>query len=227
MKSKHEILKILYSSENYVSGEYIGRQLNISRAAVSKTVAALRADGYNISAVNNRGYLLINKEDAINSSTIEGATGLKTELYDELTSTSDRAKLLEATGCSGAIVIARRQTNGRARRGKEFKSDLGGTYFSALIKRDLPIGSANAIVEELLKITADYAGGEINENTVIKDGKKLCGILAEISADEDFIHSVILGIGIYPDPLLPPKTELIISLTNAALAVADKLNKSI
>lgn len=225
MKGKNEILKILYSSENYVSGEHIGKQLNISRASVSKAVALLRAEGYNISAVNNRGYLLVNKGDAINPSAIEEATGLKTELYEKISSTSDRAKMLEAINFPGAIIIARSQTKGRARKGKEFKSNLGGTYFSVLIKKDLPIDSAKKITRKLLQIVAGYTGGEIMENTVFKDGKKLCGILAEISADDDFIHSVILGVGIYPDPLLPPKTELIISLASAALSSADKLNK--
>jgi len=223
MKNRHKILEMLYASKDYVSGTYIAQQLNISRSAVAKNICFLSGEGYVISAVNKRGYKIDNDYNAIDPLIIEEATGLTTKVYNEINSTSDRAKLLDVTSDTGAIVIARRQTNGHARKGKTFESELGGTYFSVLIKKDLPLDldTVENLTQPLLQIIADYVHGEIKENTVYKRDKKLCGILTESSADEDCIHSVVLGVGIYPDPLLPPKNKLIISIANAAIAAVE------
>lgn len=222
MKYLGEILKLLASASDYLSGQKIANELNISREYVFKCITALRAQGYNIIGQKPRGYLLKDPRHYIDVKRIQNETGLETEYYYEIDSTSNRAYALFYKGKRGAIIIARSQTDGRARNGKKFESDVGGTYFSIFIKKDMPFSAAAAVTGKLLKNISSACRGEIVENTVYKDGKKLCGILTETMADMDMIHSIILGIGIYDDPALPPATELIISLANAAL---DKINE--
>lgn len=55
----YRILELLRQTDAFVSGEEIGRQLSISRAAVWKGIRKLRQEGYEIEAVTNRGYRLI------------------------------------------------------------------------------------------------------------------------------------------------------------------------
>lgn len=218
MKYRDEILKLLANSSDYLSGQEIANKFNISREYVFKCINALRAEGYNIIGQKPRGYLLENAGLYIDCERIEKETGLKTEYYKEIDSTSNRAYALYTEGERGAVVVARTQSKGRARRGKKFESDVGGTYFSILIKKDLPFKAAAAVTDELLKSVAAKCRGEVVENTVYKGGRKLCGILTETIADMDMLHAVIVGIGIYRDPALSPATELIISLTLTALS---------
>ena len=59
MKLKEQVLLILMSSKgDYISGEDISKQLYVSRNAVWKAINTLRADGFIIDAVQNKGYLL-------------------------------------------------------------------------------------------------------------------------------------------------------------------------
>ena len=53
---RDDVLLLLTEAEGYLSGEEMREKLGVSRAAVSQAVRALRADGYDIDAVTNRGY---------------------------------------------------------------------------------------------------------------------------------------------------------------------------
>ena len=51
--TKNDVLTILISNEDYVSGEYISKELGLSRVAVNKAVASLKKDGYVIDSSTN------------------------------------------------------------------------------------------------------------------------------------------------------------------------------
>ncbi len=100
---------------------------------------------------------------------------------------------------AGTTVWARRQTGGRGRLGRSFASPSGGIYISFLLplpENPLEVGfSLTAMSGIAVKRT-------INEichrdcgikwvNDIILDGKKVCGILAQVAADK-----VVVGIGI-------------------------------
>ena len=61
--TKDQVLAILAREEGFVSGEMISGQIGVTRAAVSGAVNALRADGYEITSVTNRGYRLEHAPD--------------------------------------------------------------------------------------------------------------------------------------------------------------------
>ncbi|MGL4366222.1 MAG: HTH domain-containing protein, partial [Cetobacterium sp.] len=57
MTTKEKIISILEDHKgSYLSGEDIGKQLNISRAAVSKAIKELKNNGYTIDSVNKKGH---------------------------------------------------------------------------------------------------------------------------------------------------------------------------
>lgn len=61
--TKYKILEILRNREGeYISGEILSEQLNISRTAVWKGIHSLKEKGYKIEGINNKGYRFL--EDA-------------------------------------------------------------------------------------------------------------------------------------------------------------------
>ena len=62
---RDDVLLLLTEAEGYVSGEEMREKLGVTRAAVSQAVRALRAAGYDIDAVTNRGYCLRARPDTL------------------------------------------------------------------------------------------------------------------------------------------------------------------
>ena len=137
----YRILELLRRQEGFLSGEDIGRELSITRAAVWKGIKKLREEGYEIEAVTNRGYRLTNPETMYNKRELE--QGLKTKtmgqsiyFYEETDTTNNRARELALEGApEGTLVVAEKQTAGRGRRGKVWESPLGTGIWMSLVLR--------------------------------------------------------------------------------------------
>ena len=82
MSVKEELLPLLQAcGKDYLSGEDTAKLLGVSRNAVWKSVSSLKNDGYNIEAVTNRGYRLVNSGDVLSPAEIENnLTELKGKL---------------------------------------------------------------------------------------------------------------------------------------------------
>ena len=78
MKTKDYILKALKEADDYLSGEELAGELNISRAAVWQAIKTLRKEGHHIDAITNRGYRLNEGYEELDENTI------KNRLDDEL-----------------------------------------------------------------------------------------------------------------------------------------------
>ena len=141
--------------------------------------------------------------------------GASFEYHGELSSTFDRARVLNREGMPhGTVILAERQTAGRGRLGRSFHSPGGtGLYFSLLLRPALSL-------ETLLPLTA-FAGVAVCEsimsltdlrpqckwpNDVLIGEKKVCGILAESVIGAN-VPVIMLGIGLnvnacsFPPPL--------------------------
>ena len=70
---KGKILALLRTSSDYISGQAICEKLGVSRTAVWKNINALKAEGYIIDAVNNKGYRLVGEPDIVTKEKIEAA----------------------------------------------------------------------------------------------------------------------------------------------------------
>jgi BirA family biotin operon repressor/biotin-[acetyl-CoA-carboxylase] ligase len=125
-------------------------------------------------------------------------------VYDTLDSTNTKLKELAKAGAkSGTVIIAKEQTLGRGRLGRSFYSPSGsGIYMSLLLRPDenTDIGmitayTAVAVCDALKKVSEDtFYIKWVND--IIKDGKKVCGILAESGSTDNNTNYIIVGIGI-------------------------------
>ena len=210
MSIREETLKILEENRGAdVSGAEIARRLGVSRSAVWKAVSALKADGHTILAGTNRGYCLAAESGALSVPEIQ--KHLKTPctlvLKKAVTSTNDVAKdLAEEGAAEWTVVIAREQTAGKGRQGRQFYSPADtGIYMSIVLRPAFPpaqallitTAAAVAVAQALEQLGCpDPAIKWVND--VYSGGKKVCGILTEGAFDFESgrFRYAVLGIGI-------------------------------
>ncbi|MBS5302898.1 MAG: biotin--[acetyl-CoA-carboxylase] ligase [Clostridia bacterium] len=201
---KEEILDILKSADGYISGERISEMLNVSRTAIWKHIKSLRESGYKIESVTNKGYRLISSPDIITESGIK--SGLTTDfighslfIYDETDTTNNRAKESN-TSPDGSVFIAEVQTHGKGSRGRGWTSPRGiGIWHSILLKPEIsPLEvSQITLVAGLAVCKAIGLNSMIKwPNDIVINGKKICGILTEMSAEINMVNYVVCGIGV-------------------------------
>ena len=209
--TKDSVLAILAREKTYISGEEMSRRIGVSRAAINSAVKALRSDGYEIDSVTNKGYLLQEGPDRLSAGSV-GAylteERMKTVLVvDKVDSTNKLLREMAYNGApDGQIVIADEQTTGRGRMGRSFFSPKDkGIYFSYLLKPDmapsdavtLTAWTAVAILQAISRVTG-FTPGIKWVNDLVSNGRKLCGILTEMSVESETgrIDNIIIGIGI-------------------------------
>ena len=206
----YRILELLRQQEGFLSGEDIGRELSITRAAVWKGIKKLREEGYEIEAVTNRGYRLTNPETMYNKRELE--QGLKTKtmgqsiyFYEETDTTNNRARELALEGApEGTLVVAEKQTAGRGRRGKVWESPLGtGIWMSLVLRPQIAPAEASVLTllcglatAEAIEAETGLSAGIKWPNDILINGKKAVGILTEMDCEMSEVHFVIPGIGI-------------------------------
>ena len=213
---KEEILRILRTqSGRYISGEELAGIFGVSRAAVWKAVAALRREGYKITAATNKGYSLVQSRDILSEKGIIENLKADTKIsrvlcLDEVDSTNNYAKKLAASGSPhGTLVAADHQTSGRGRHGHTFESPAGTGLYMSLILRPrieaerfqmITVADAVAVCFALEELCPELKGrlGIKWVNDIYLRGRKIAGILTEAvsSFESGEIESVITGIGI-------------------------------
>jgi BirA family biotin operon repressor/biotin-[acetyl-CoA-carboxylase] ligase len=225
------------AGDEFVSGEAISDKLGLTRAAVWKHVEALRAQGYRIDAVPARGYRLAAVPDRLTPLEIRPLLnthdlGQVLHAYEEIGSTSDRAKELADDGAEhGEVVIAEAQTAGRGRRGRAWTSPPGRNLaLSVILRPDLPPARAPeltlvasiAVCDALRQAGVD--AGIKWPNDVLAGGKKIAGILTELAAEPDRVHWVVIGVGVnvntraedFPEELRGEATSILLERGGAA-----------
>lgn len=207
---KSEILEALRDTDGYVSGQDLCNKFGVSRTAVWKAIKQLKEAGYEIEAVPNKGYHIVSAPDLMNKVELESIrnttwAGQEIYYYDVTDSTNIRAKELAEEGHpSGTLVVADRQESGRGRRGRSWDSPSGtGIFMTLLLKPEmnpnhasmLTLVAAMAVARAISKC-ADTEALIKWPNDIVIGGKKICGILTEMSAQFDFINHIVIGIGI-------------------------------
>lgn len=208
--TKDFILAILKNSETYISGEKISRELNISRSAVNKAVQSLRRDGYKVSSSTKKGYLLLEDADRLNMgellASLSPSDAKRLVFLDTVDSTNSYLQRNQHTLSAGTVVIANEQTGGRGRLGRSFESPKDkGLYLSLLTRPETaPDKAANitawtavAVSGAIEKVTGIRPGVKW-VNDLVVNGKKICGILTEMSVEGESgsMRYVITGIGV-------------------------------
>ncbi len=221
MKSK--ILKMLRNADEFISGQSICDALNISRTAVWKYINQLKTEGYEIEAVSNKGYHIVQYPDIVTKEEIESQLILKeseTEniikkvvFYDEVDSTNNVAKQAAEDGEeSGTLFVTEHQTAGRGRRGKTWVSPAGSEICMTLLLRPeinpaaapmLTIITAMAVAYALNDIVKDISNNNANDmtNHVVgdiskKDVKDISNPIVEdasSNSDKNILNFIVEG----------------------------------
>jgi BirA family biotin operon repressor/biotin-[acetyl-CoA-carboxylase] ligase len=194
-----------------VSGADLSRQLGISRAAIWARLQALRELGYDIEASPHLGYRLVSAPDLLHADDLLSRLG-KTRvigrdirIFERTTSTNDIMARLAGDGVKeGAVVFAESQSRGRGRLGRHWISPpRKGLWFSILLRPNLAPQSATQLTVAAATALARALAQQTNlapeikwPNDILIGGKKVAGILTELTAELDHVKEVVLGIGV-------------------------------
>lgn len=234
---KTKILKLLRGQETYISGQELCNQLGVSRTAVWKVINQLKESGYGIEAVPNRGYHIVSYPDILSKEEIESQVetrkiGKKVLYLNKTSSTNIEAAQVALEEDEGLLVVADIQTAGKGRRGRAWTSPKRtGIWMSMLLKPQISPSSASMVtlVTALAAVramnTLKGIKAEIKwPNDIVVNGKKVCGILTEMNCELDFIHYVVVGIGINANMKeFPEEVEKV--ATSLFLEAGKKVNR--
>lgn len=209
--TKDQVLLLLKQADDYISGENMSREIGVSRAAIHTAVNKLRKEGYQIVSATNKGYRLENTVDQL---TLGEITSFLTRerkgqirCYEVTDSTNTRLKELAQNGApAGTVAVANEQTAGKGRLGRVFQSDKNtGIYMSMLMKPQGGLQHISEItawvavcVSRAIERVVGITPGIKWVNDVVLNGKKVCGILTELSVEGESgsIQYLIVGIGL-------------------------------
>lgn len=193
----------------YISGEVLSGKLGVTRAAVWKDIRKLRAEGYGIEAARNKGYRLVYSPDLLTYAEVsEGLVtaymGRKMYHFDSIGSTNDKARELARSGApEGTVVTAEQQQNGRGRMGRLWFSPSGKGIYATVILRPSLEPSRVQVITQVVAAAIGTAllsfGIEAKikwPNDILLDGRKICGILTELSGELGRTYYVTVGFGI-------------------------------
>ena len=72
---KAQILKMLREADGYISGQQLCEKFGVSRTAVWKVIRQLQEEGYEVEAVRNKGYRIIDSPDVMTKEELESLLG--------------------------------------------------------------------------------------------------------------------------------------------------------
>ncbi len=232
--SRAILLSLLEGADGSISGEVLSRHLGISRVAVWKQIGRLEEMGYSIES-SRKGYRLTGKpDDPMGAHLFSGRE--RFYCLEETGSTMDYADdiLSRQGGGEDFVVTADVQNAGRGRREREWVSPRGGLFFTHSFSSVLPSPrSYRATMAALVTLTEvlrdDYGQNAFIKwpNDILVEGKKIIGVLAAFSGEEERITRFNLGVGINVNnaPPLPGQTCSLSSLTGRNLSRSDLIKR--
>lgn len=209
------LIKVLANGE-FVSGQEIGKQLNISRTAVSTHVKALSNMGLDIFSVTGKGYKLAQPLDLLDQNkilscmtqdftTTSNKLMPKVEVHNLIDSTNDYLmRRLPNQLTQGQVCLAEYQSAGRGRRGRQWISPFGSQIYLSMywyLEQGLSAAMGLSLLSALAVSDAVFAESGVQvqlkwPNDIYIDGVKLAGILIDLEGQAlEPSHSVI-GIGL-------------------------------
>ena len=206
MKSHQLVYQILARENDYVSGEKIGEELNLSRTSIWKAIQRLQQEGLEIDSIKNRGYKLI-QGDLILPELIQEKTNLIVHYKPETKSTQTDAKEgIEAGNKGNTLYLSTCQTAGRGRFQRPYYSpSQGGIYMSLHIQPNLHYEKLPSytllVAAAVYKAIKNLTMIEVDikwVNDIYFKNKKIAGILTEAmtSVETGLVTDVIIGLGI-------------------------------
>lgn len=207
---KSEILKKLRETDGYVSGQELCDTFGVSRTAVWKAINRLKEDGYEIDSASKKGYRMISgpghfTQDEIMSRLDTEWAGREIFFFRQTGSTNTEINSLAGMGKPhGTLAVAEHQTGGKGRRGRTWESPTGvNIYMSILLRPQIEPDQASALTLVMALAVSKALEEECGvqpqikwPNDLLLNGKKIVGILTEMTAEPDYISHVVVGVGI-------------------------------
>ena len=210
---RDRVAALLAQSQGYLSGEEMSRALGVTRAAVWKEIESLRGAGWPIRSSTRKGYQLAGPPPALSAPYISaklssGNMFAGNVIVEPLVdSTNTQLKARAAAGApAGTALLAEEQSGGRGTHGRSFQSPRGdGLYLSVLLRPRVGLADLLTLtgwVGVAAREAVERASGAPAQvkwlNDLYLNGKKLCGILTELSflgesGEPDY---VVAGMGI-------------------------------
>jgi BirA family biotin operon repressor/biotin-[acetyl-CoA-carboxylase] ligase len=225
--------KILFvlrqADESGIGAAALAAQVGENSAAVAQRVGELCRLGYDIESTPHLGYRLLSSPDALHADDLlsrlspQRVIGRDIRVFQETTSTNDVVeRLARDSVAEGVVVFAESQTKGRGRLGRKWISPAGqGLWFSVLLRPRLPPASVTQLTIVAATALARALRAQTGlvpqikwPNDILVAGKKVVGVLTELSAELDEVRHVVLGIGVdvnvmeFPDDLRSTATSL-------------------
>lgn len=166
------------------------------------------------------------KEALLQESLIKESVSIPVSYHMELPSTNDMA-MTSAEAVKGlSMVVTDYQTKGKGQAGRTWDSEQGqNLLFSLLFNPATPLNLPQDVVEtftlDVVRSIAKTLGGLLAgtfdlkpPNDLFLNGKKVCGILSEVSREGLLVHRLVVGIGLnvnqrqFPEHLRHPATSL-------------------
>jgi len=215
-KAVREHLINALASGKFVSGQEIGKELGISRTAISAHVKALVTMGLDVFSVTGKGYKLAQPLHLLNKRIIQGLLSeQKIADKDNLTPEIEVHSLIDSTNdylmrrlpnqlTQGQVCLAEYQSAGRGRRGRQWVSPFGSQIYLSMywsLEEGLSAAMGLSLLSALAVSDAVYEASGIQvqlkwPNDVYIEGVKLAGILIDLEGQAlEPSHSVI-GIGL-------------------------------
>ena len=211
MVKSDELLNIL-ADGRFHSGEALGAQMGIGRSAVWKHMRTLSRRGVEIHAVTGRGYRLAEPLELLDEGALRQAMAPETrqavpvlEIHRQTASTNQLLLEKAATGItSGHVCLAESQWAGRGRRGRAWYSPFARNLYCSMGWRfpDVPasfpaLGLAVGVGLVRALRSLGLADAQLKwPNDVLWRGRKLAGVLVEISGESHGPCSVVVGVGV-------------------------------
>ncbi len=222
MPHSRQILALLADGD-FHSGTVLAHALGVSRSAVWKAVRVLSGHGVEVYAVPGRGYRLPAPVELLHGDAILAQLSPRArrlldglEVHDELDSTSQHLLRKAALAPGVHACLAERQTAGRGRRGRAWVSPFGhNIYLSVLWRFEQSPASlsglslaAGVAVAQVLRALGVQGAGLKWPNDVVWEGRKLAGILLDMSGEASGPCNVVTGVGL--NVMMPPTRGVLI-----------------
>lgn len=205
MKTYEKIYDYLQNKDDYISGETLAKEFELSRTAIWKAIKTLEEKGVKIDSVKKRGYKIISG-DLLLPEVIAKELKIPVTINEKSESTQLDAKNNMELDKQSHLYLAPSQEKAKGRFGRQFfASKQGGIYMSLHLKPNVPFEEIKPytlmVASSIVKAISRLTGIETDikwVNDIYYNGKKIAGILTEAisSVETGFITDVIIGVGI-------------------------------
>lgn len=205
------LLAFLKAGDKAVSGDQLAKSLGVSRVAVWGRLEKLREQGFAFEASTRKGYRLAGTPTGAHGALVEAhlrrrRCPLSCEVLAEVDSTNSEAERRLAAGAEAPFaVLARRQTAGRGRLGRAWRSDRpGNLYLSMAFRPFLEIDRLGPFTVWMGLAVCEHLERERGARLALKwpndlldaRGRKVAGMLTEARIDADAVRDLVFGLGL-------------------------------